>query len=750
MTDSLIGKPLPRIDSSLVLSGEASYTDDLEPVNTAYVRMLRSPHPHAKIKKIDTSKAEALPGVYATLTYKDVPRMKYNPSNEALIRFQTYSEDLYVLDNEVRYVGDEVAAVAAENEDIAEEAMKLIEVEYEILPAVFDPLEAMKPEAPRVHSDIERNLAAEVRVEYGNLEEAFKKSDCVLERTYKAPYQSHCYMEPDATIAYFDKGGNLKIWASTQIPNMVPILLNKLFSMPINKIQVIKPYVGGGYGGKADVLRDIPICALLSKKAGKPVKYVRTRHEVFTASLRRHAAIIRLKMGAKKDGTITAIDFDAIIDTGAYASHGPTVINALGSYMIVPLKLDNVRFHGYCVYTNTNIAGAFRGYGNPQATFARESIIDEIADELGIDPITIRLKNVIKTGDQPLGYMYPVGTCLTKECIEKVAEKTRSWKNEEKTVCENKARGVGISCYAHSSGIKPVGLEHSSVFLKVNIDGTVDLLTGVAEIGQGITTALAQLVANELGIDISDVRVVTGDTACTPFDPSATASRTLYVAGNTVVEAARDAKKQLFELASKILKAKPEQLEVGKRKIYVKDDPKKEIPIAKATEIGFKVAEGSRVILTKMHCEPPNIHSTPIGAVAVEVEVDRETGEVRIQRIYSAYDIGRPINLLNVEGQILGGLVMALGYTFTENHCWDKSTGRMLNPNFFSYSLLRAGDVPKIDYDIIESTEKVSHGGKGVGEHTMVGLSSAITNAIYDAVKVRVRDLPVTPEKVCA
>ena len=729
----VVGKSVPKIDAIELAKGKAEFADDIKLLGMLHAKILRSPYAHARIKRIDVSKAEELPGVEKVITFKDVPRVPYNPSGY----YYHEPKDRYVLDEKVRFVGEPVAVVAAVDEDTAEEALGLIDVEYEEIPAVFDPEEAMKPGAPRIH-DVDRNIAAHITNEWGDTEKGFENADYVFEDRYETQRQQHCPLEPHACVATYELG-KLTIWLTTQIPFQVRKTLAEILNIPLHRIRVINSFVGGGFGGKDEIVLE-PICALLAMKTGKPAKIRFTREEEFCAATTRHPCIVELKTGVKKDGTLVARHIKVILNTGAYASHGPSVAGAMSVREIGLYKSPNVKFEAYCTYTNTPVAGAFRGYGNPQQSFAVESQLDTIAEKLRIDPVELRLKNIIRSGDINLGTGLKIESCGLEECIRKAAERI-GWKRGAKEPGRNtgRKRGMGIACSMHNSGAAPYLKEFSSSIVKVNEDGTINLLTGVIDLGTGSSTTLAQIVAEELGMRLEDVTVARRDTEVVPADRGTYASGSIYIGGEAARRAAVDAKNQLLEKAAKMLGMKNGDLEIVNGNIRVKERP----------EIKKSIGEvsGEEPIIGRATYVPPG-NAPSFGAQCVEVEVDTERGNIRIPRFAYAHDVGRAINPAIVEGQIEGGAAMGIGYALIEELLLDER-GRALNPGFIDYKIPAARDVPEIEPIIVESIEPTGpFAAKGVGEPALVPTAPAIANAIYHATGIRIKELPITSEKI--
>jgi xanthine dehydrogenase molybdenum-binding subunit len=744
----VVGKRLPRVDAREKATGTAKFTVDIKLHEMLYAKILRSPHAHARIVQIDTSKAEKLPGVKAVLTHK-----------EARIPFLEWlgmPTDEYVLDDSVRYVGDKVAAVAAVSEEVAEEALKLLNVEYEVLPAVFDQEEAMKPGAPKIHPEIpeaENNVSfpnQPILIEVGDIEKGFKEADYIFENTYKTSRQCHCSLEPHVCVASWDNSGKLTFWSSEQTAFFVRERLANALGIPLNKVRVIVPHVGGGFGSKYGYAEEV-ICALLAKKTCRPVKLECTREEEFATTRTRHPWSIKIKTGVKKDGTFTARYMRAVINTGAYGWHGAGTLMWGGSWFVSLYRCPNIRFEGYPVYTNSPVAGAFRGYGNPQANFAMECQIDEIAERLGMDPLELRLKNHIRTGDVNPANQFTVTSCGLDECMRKGAERI-GWNRRQKkprAVGGIKKRGIGMACMIHGMSSKSLGEDGDigSAIVKINTDGTAHLLLGIPDIGQGSNTVLAQIAAEELGVRLEDISVTTADTDTTTWNWIALGSRTTVIVGNAVKAAMADAKMQLFEKAAEILQTNVENLVAKDRKIYIRGAPDKGRSIAEVA-LAVKNVFPFKVVVGRASYEPPT-HLPPFAAQFAEVEVDTETGKVDVLKIVAAHDVGKAINPDAVEGQIEGGLQQSIGYTFTEDMVLDEVTGKPLNPGFRDYKILKAVDMPDIDIILVEPVDPEGpFGAKGVGEVSHVPTAAAIANAIYNATGVRIKELPITPEKI--
>jgi len=714
-------------------------------------KILRSPYPHASILHIDTSRAEKLHGVRAVMTGKDIERIKVGI---VPIRPETMDEYPVAVDK-VRYIGEPVAAVAAIDEEIAEEALDLIKVEYQELPAVFDPEEAMKPGATIIHEYAKQNIGFEIPMEFGNIEKGFRDSYYVREDRFTTKAVQHCQMEPHTSVSSFDSSGKLTIWDSTQAPWRVQKWLAKTLGIPEDKVRLIKPYVGGGFGGKNEVFASNFCSAFLSRKARRPVRVEYSREEVFFATRQRHPTIFRLKTGVKKDGTLVASECIEIADGGAYHSTSPFMLGLAGSMFIATYRIPNVKFQGYIIYTNKSTRGAQRGHGAPQIRFAFDSQLDMIAEELGIDPVEIRLKNAFRPGEVAANG-FETGSYGMSDCIKKVAE----WRHKKGRPAKN--RGLGMSGTSFICGA-PWPFNVSGATIRMHENGAVTLFTGASDIGQGSNSVLSQIAAEELGVGIEDIRITSADTELTPPDPGTFSSRVTMLAGNAVLLAAQDAKKQLFEVAAEKLNANVDDLESRDRRIYVRGSPGKKISIADTVAAALH-AENAKIILGQgfysakialadirlLETGGGNLSSAySAGCQIAEVEVDPETGRVEVTDFFAAHDIGRALNPSAVEGQFQGGVHMGLGNALSEEVCYNQR-GLFLNPSFLDYGVLTAMDMPNIEVSLVESAEesKGPYGAKEAGEGSAIPTAAAVANAIYNAIGVRIKDLPITPEKI--
>ncbi len=751
-----IGKRIPKMDAEEKVTGKAVYIQDLKVPGMLWGKILYSPHPHARILNIDTSAAERLPGVKAVLTGYNTP----------LIKFGFYKDNIPLKRNKVCSCRDEVAAVAATDPDIAAEAIDLIRVEYEILPAIFDPEEAMKEGAPIIHEDHlggnEKKptniLNLPWKLVAGDVEEARKHSDYIAEDRFKLTWVNHCCMGTSGCIAQFDPRDNLTIYSNTQIPALAQRdYIEALAAMGLEgkKARVIKAKIGGAFGSKLDTYAYEYIAILLAHKTRKPVKIIFTREEEFFATSPRQPAIIDIAQGCKKDGTLTFRDVRMVLDNGAYTSWGATT----PSVMMMPIsslyKVLNVRYVAKCVYTNNTYAQAFRGYGNPQATFAIESQMDILSEMAGMDPLDFRMRNANTPGEVTPQHFY-IKTCGLSECIDAVAQKL-DWRQNRG---RRDGRGVGMASMIHvGGGARVYKSDGCGTIIKVDDFGTVNVITGATDMGQGADTVIAQIVSEELGVRVEDIVVTHTDTDICPWDVGAHASRTTFVAGNSARIAAQKVKEQLLEVASRSLGENPENLDIRDRVIFSKVDPEKKSPLGKVLR-ACHYTTGGRMVMAEHFYDPPNENldrefkgnlsvTYAYGTHGVEVEVDRDTGQVKILKYIAAHDVGRAINPMLLEGQVYGGAAMGIGYALTEQLVLKN--GKVINPDFRDYKILTAADIPNIEAVVVETDDPSGpFGAKGIGEPGLVPTAPAIANAVYDAVGVRIKDLPITPEKVLA
>jgi len=746
---SVIGKRIKSRDSVAKVTGKAVFAGDMKLKGMLYGKVLRSEVAHARILGIDISKAMELKGVKAVVTCEDTPLIKY--SIHPLM-----ADKLAFEDKKVRYIGDEIAAVAAVDEATAAKALSLIKVDLEELEGVFDPVEAMKEDVSRIHDHLDSNISKHFKMDCGDIEQGFADSDYIIEKTFTTHAQSHSSIETHACIADCDSDSRFTLWANTQAPHPLKQRISQALAIKPEKIRVIPPYIGGGFGSKIDLDTTHVACVLLSKKTGRPVKIINTREEQFAATRMRHPSICELKFGFKNDGTIVAKQAKAILDNGAYNSHGPSVMGYHNVMFSTLYTVPNISYEGTLVYTNKNYGGACRGYGDPQATFAQETMMDMIADKLDMDPIELRLKNA-NHPDEKTANAVEITSCGLIETLEAV-KKASNWTQKKKA--KKKYRGLGVASMTYTGGgSRGSGFNYSGATMKMDPLGTIFLNTGATDIGQGSNTILPMIAAEILGMEPEHIRLVTSDTDTTLPCMGTFGSRVTLCAGNAVSQAAFNLKKKIVARAAKILGEPVERLEIKARSVCVAKEPDKEISFSQIAAVSY--SQKQEVLTGAGYYDGPEVakdfdpksyYAYPGPAMSfathlAEVEVDPENGRVDLINFYAAHDSGKVINPLLAEGQIEGGAVMGFGWALTEEFKFDN--GRILNPNFHDYKLFSIKDIPDITPILVETCDPNGpFGAKGLGECAMVSTAPAILNAIYDAVGVRICDLPATSEKV--
>ncbi|MEO9613310.1 MAG: xanthine dehydrogenase family protein molybdopterin-binding subunit [Nitratireductor sp.] len=745
-TFSVVGKSVKRSDTLEKVTGTAVYAGDIILPGMLHGKIKRCDIAHARIKSIDTSKALALKGVKAVLTHENVPRVLHYGSPHP--RSASVTKDQYILDDRVRYWGEGVAAVAAVTEEIAEEALGLIEVEYEPLPAVFTVEDALKPDAPAIHDNglDENNVLPPVIVERGDIDQGFAEADLIVEGEYDLGRPTAAYMEPNICVTQWDGNGKLTIWSSTQTAFMVRGALAEVLGIPLNKVRVVVDHMGGGFGAKQDLFQHEFLSALLARETARPVRMEFTRKETFFGGRSRHPGKIWLKQGFTKDGRITARQARVVFNSGAYGSHSPGVTNVGTAAMTSLYRCDNIHLEGRAIYTNTPIAGAFRGYGVVQTYFAIDLQVDEAAEKLGFDPAEFKLKNAVREGDIAPSNHPIVGHGL-EDCIRRGMAES-DWYTVRKAPKGDgvKRRGWGIGCEMHGSSAYPGIKEQGNAIVKMNEDGTVTLLTGTAGLGTGAHTALSQIVAEELGVPFEDIAVVQGDTDVVPWDIGAFASHTTYMGGRAAQIAAADVRRQVLAHAAPMLEAAPEDLTIVDGVIMRTDGSNRSIPLSEAVapQRGMPAIQ-----LVGVGTYTPT-KSYSFGAHFVEVEVDTETGEVAVLQVIPVHEIGKVIHPVAAAGQIEGGIQQGIGHTLSEDYVIDLTNGRSLNPSFVDYKMPLSMDMPPIRTIILETAPDPGGpwGAKGVGEDPIIAIGPAIANAIHDAIGIRFRHYPITPENV--
>ncbi len=761
----VVGKSVAKVDAMSLALGKSLFTDDKDFPNLAHVKVLYSPHAHAIITHIDTTEAEKLPGVLAILTHKNSSQVLHTTAGQGYPEPSPYDTRLF--NKKMKFVGDRVAAVAAESIKIAEKAIDLIEVKYEVLEPIFDWDKSLGNKIVihdegdaifpiPVFYEPEKNHVSHLDAEVGDLEKGFAEADVIVEHTVQNHYGQHCPIEPHISISYLDEHDRLIVRTATQVPFHARRILARVLDIPLSRIRVIKPRIGGGFGTKQEIITEL-ITAPFALTLKRPVKFEFTRKEEFVSARTRHPMTSRFKAGAKKDGTITAMDMQILSNTGAYGSHGLTVLSNTGSKTLPLYHCENIRFIGDTVYTNLPVGGAYRGYGATQAALAMEIVIDDLALSIGMDPAKFRLKNHIKTGEtSPIfkalgegteGVEQTVDSVGLSECITKGAEAINWWNREEikkMNSTETVKRGFGMVSLMQGSSIPYIDM--AAAYAKMNDDGSFNLLVGATDIGTGSDTILAQIFAEVLGLNVAtDIIVLSSDTDVTPFDTGAYASSTTYLTGKAVVKLAKKIKKQLIKYAAEFLSVPVEELKVGE-KVVIHTKSNKTISFADIgtkSQYSFNQQQIGAVASSLSKKSPP-----PFCAHFVELDVDIQTGRVKILKYVTAVDCGTAINPKLVIGQTEGALVNGIGYALSERYLFN-SQGRMLNPSFGNYKIMTTIDLPEIETIIVPTYEPSGpFGAKSVAEININGPMPAISNAIFDATGIRITRPPYTPDKV--
>lgn len=744
---SHIGKGGKRVDTTAKATGEAQFAADLRLPRMLCGKVLRSPHPHARIVSIDTSRAEKLAGVKAVVTAKDTCGDRWGV-------FRYTQDQQFLPTTKVRYVGEEVAAVAAIDEDTASEALRLIEVEYEVLAPVFTLDEALRENAPLVHDEYPGNINIHVKIDVGDVEKGFRESHLIRDDVFTAPEDAYFQGEPYAVVAHFDSSGNLEIWMPNAGPHLKAKPLSNVLKIPLNKIRVRKITIGGAFGGRSEISPADTICALLARKARRPVKIVYTREENTVCVRQGHSMVARIKTGVDGDGRVLARDITCHMDGGAYSSTGPIAVSVPFLCMEQAYRMDNVRYNGYRVFTNKPIRGMFRVHGRAFACGV-DLQLDMLGRELGIDPVEMRLRNARRQGEYTPTRSY-VASCGLTEAIERSAEKAR-WK--EKWGKLPPYHGIGIGMNSVQTGF-PMGIRGGSqAFIKFNEEGGITVISGVVDNGQGNENMLVQIAAEELGLNVDDVQLITADTEVTPSDPGSYSMCETFVGGNAVRLAAKDAKEKIFRLAAEALHADASTLVARDRKVMVQGRPDTAISISKLVRTALSrgeaiSGEGSywpKVDPRREWVDNPfgQLSETfSFGAVVCEVKVDPETGKVDVLEVTAAQDVGYALNPKVIEGQFEGGLAMGgQGGMLLEELQWYD--GRVVNPTQLGYKVPLAIDMPVINNIIVETIDPNGpYGAKEAGMSVAMSAAQAYCGAICNAVGVDFHDYPITPDKI--
>jgi 4-hydroxybenzoyl-CoA reductase alpha subunit len=746
-----IGKRLPRVDAVVKATGEAKYAGDLSLPGMLHGKILRSPYPHARILHIDTRKAKQLSGVHAVVTGEDTVGFRAGG-------ISARGDEPYLALDKVRFIGDAVAAVAAIDEETAEEAVDLIRVDYEKLPSVVDALAAMNADAPLIHDHAPRNISFKTDLSYGDVAKAFRKCDYVRKDRFETTPIRHGFLEPHAALAVWDHTGRLSFWGSKQSPYFTYRNLAKALDIPLSKVRVVQPYIGGGFGGKNEMFNVDFCAAILSRKTGKPVRIVVSQQEVLFAYRQRHPTVIDLKTGLKKDGTLLALDAHIIADGGAYLSIGALSLYLMCAFFCMPYRLPNMRAKGYRVYTNTQPSCAMRGHGVPQSRFAAEVQLDIAAKELGLDPLDVRLKNALRPGEEtPNGFK--ITSCGLEESIKAAGKITDRWRKQRPKEDRRKRRGIGIGCYGYVSGPRMAGHNTAGAVIKVHEDGAVTLFTGSTDAGQGSDTVLSQIAAEVLGVRLEDIRYGMVDSEITPLDPGTFGSRVTFVTGNAVRIAAEDARAQLAEVAAKALKASPDNIVFKDRQVYASGSPDRGIPFSKLVKIAQYSGTG-KTILGRGYWAPEGLEvpdfetgrgnmsaAYSFGTQVAEVEVDTDTGRTKVTRMAMVHDCGQPLNEMLMEGQLEGSAIGGVGHTLTEEIV--RKEGQTMNPSFLEYRMPTSLDVCPVEIRHTDTYDEMGpFGAKETGEGIQVAVVPAIVSGIYDAIGIAFKRIPITPMMV--
>lgn len=764
-----IGKRMPRKDGIAKVTGQEIYTSDILLPKMLYGRVLRSPFAHARIKSIDTKAAERIGAV--CITFKDIPKLKYNERLVSIPR-STY-KDRYVLADKVRHMGEAIAAVAAETEELAEKALSLIHVEYERYPNVLDPITAMKPGNPQLYESIivgdeerkiENNIAAKREIIEGDIEQGFKEADIVVSNEFMTGPIYHAQMETKSVVCQPEPDGGITVWTTTQTIHNVRQLLGEIFDIPLNKVNVKRIAVGGSFGSSIQMNSVVPIGVALALKVRRPVKLVSTREEDMYSHCK-YPSIIQLKLGARKDGSLTTGQMKIIVDIGAHNTQAYPLLGCMAGWWVSLYKLPHLHFEGKAVYTNKVPACAMQGFGNPQVTFAVESLMDILAEKLEIDPIELRLKNYVGLGQTFWGQgptvRSVIRSCGVEEMLLKGAELI-GWKHRGK-LAEQKGlirRGIGMARGFHTSGagapLPGEAIDYSGAIVKINEDGSVDFLTAVMDLGGGTLDGLAKIVAEELKVPVAKVGISPVDTRTTVYDVCTHATRGIYCGGGALHKVTIQVKEKLLEIASKILQAPPHALkmevdeEAGQGIVYVDGVPGKRITVGEIAKTAQLSGWGTIAAVDshrQVNCPPAFI------AHFIEVEVNTETGVIKPTRAVVCSDAGQVINPDLAEGQLYGGLYRGLGYALVEEAQYDQGTGELANKGFLTdCKMMTASDMPemgKIQTYFTHTEEPTGpFGAKGIGEAALNPMAAAVANAVYHAIGIRFTEIPMTPEKV--
>ncbi len=750
-----VGKSVQRVDGVAKVTGKARYTDDFTLPGMREAKYLRSTIAHGKVTRIDTSKAKALPGVDGVFTFRDIPNIKFATAGHPFSMDPSHMDvaDRMLLTDYVRFEGDEIAVVVAENELVANKALSLIEVEYEAQKPLIRPEDILAEDASEIHRKTQ-NVVKEHAFEAGqSMNQARAECDHHVEADFKTQIQQHCHLENHTAYAYMDDLDYIVIVSSTQIPHIVRRVVGEALEFPLSRIRVIKPYVGGGFGNKQDVILE-PMAAFLTMKLGGiPVRLKLDREECMIGTRVRHPFKVNIKAGLQKDGTVKYIDFDALSNTGAYASHGHSIASsaAAKAYYMYPRTAYKCR--AKTIYSNIPSAGAFRGYGSPQITYAVDCIMENAARTIKMDSVEFRIKNAAKPGDINQISKRPILTCGLIDCLKK-GRKLIAWNEKRSKIMSPQTgpirRGLGVAAFSYLSGTYPVCVEMAGARLILNQDGTVNLQIGATEIGQGSDTAFAQMVAQTTGIPFSEVHVVSiQDTDVTPFDTGAYASRQTYVTGQAVMRTAQELKEKILAHVNLITGMPQHELDIVEGNVVTAEAQTQIIMSVRdvANDAYYDKNRGGQITAEVSHKTRTNAPS--YGCTFVDLEVDISMCKVTINEIYNIHDCGTVINPLNAEGQVHGGMAMGIGSALFEDLMIDPDSGRIYNNNLLDYKVPTIMDIPDLDAAFVETYEPTHpYGAKSLGEPPVLSPAPAIRNAILDATGIVINELPLNPKMI--
>ncbi|MGI9557310.1 MAG: molybdopterin-dependent oxidoreductase [Solirubrobacterales bacterium] len=746
-----VGARVPQQRAWTLVNGEQRFASDIELQGMLHGRILRSPHPHAAIRSIDTSAARAIEGVVDVITAEDVPEERYNSAfrnpNDAL----TLRPDERVLNEKSRYDGDRVAAVAAESAEAAAAAIAAIDVDYEPLSAYTDPLAALEAGTDEIHAGTGNEAAESKSIEYGDPEAGWAEAEVELEGTFRSQSVQHANLEPKTVIAEPTADGRMTMYATTQVPFHVRTNYPKALGESESDLRVIAVGMGGGQGERSDPADEF-VAALLARRTSRPVKITNSREEQFSSTRVRHAAIVESRLGARRDGTLVARGTRSVIGTGGYATMGYRVSLSLGIRSAALYRVPNVSYEGRVAYTNTPVGGGMRGFGSPQAAFPIESQLDELAEQLEVDPIDLRIQNLVRVGDPylDLGAGWEVRSAAAVEGLELLRERS-GWDAKRAELggagANGALRGIGVAVGSHISTVMPYYRDHGHAQIELGEDGAFIVRIGVPETGTGSTTIYAQMAAEELGVEPGRVRVETADTDSTPYDQGAHSSRTTYVAGGAVQGAAAEIKDEIRREASEMLEARVEDVEYEAGAVRVAGAPETAVPVADVAHWLRYESDHPRRLGAEGSNVPTNV-APPYAMCVAEVEIAPDTGKLSVESVMLAIDFGVAVNPMFVEGQLDGAIHMGVGAAISEDMRFDED-GRLLTRSFNEYQLLRAAEMPRIETIILDSDEPTGpFGAKGLGEASVVPIAPAIANAAAHATGARPRELPLTPERV--